>query len=413
MDRKYITIGLLLVLTVALVGIPEVSARSGYLSSFNTLYGTSNTNLDSCDTCHITKADRNPYGADMDAEMLAGATDEQALINIEPLDSDGDGYTNIDEINALTLPGDAADYPVANQPPVADAGGPYSEILGNAISFDGSGSSDADGTIASYSWDFGDGNTGTGVNPAYTYATDGVFTVTLTVTDNDGATDAATTTATVTVPPPNQPPVADAGGPYSETLGNAISFDGSGSSDADGTIASYDWDFGDGNTGTGVNPAHTYAAIGTYTVTLTVTDDGGLTDTTTTTATITEVPPPTSGTVTFVITDATDGSPIEGAKVKVDGLPKKGISTDANGIAIFADLAFGDHTYSVSKRQFITDEGTISVLGDMTVNIALAPESGGGGTPEESSRKDCRDGIDNDGDGLIDAQDPGCSKWYK
>jgi len=87
---------------------------------------------------------------------------------------------------------------------------------------------------------------------------------------------------------PNQPPTANPGGPYTGTAGVAVNFDGSASSDPDGTIASYAWSFGDGSTGTGATTTHTYATAGTYTVSLTVTDDGDLTDTVTTTATISD-----------------------------------------------------------------------------------------------------------------------------
>ena len=105
------------------------------------------------------------------------------------------------------------------------------------------------------------------------------------MTDNGGATDTATSTATISTAP-NISPVADAGGPYTGTVGVAVVFDGSASSDADGTITFYDWDFGDGNTGTGETPSHTYTTEGTFTVSLTVTDNGGATDTATTTITV-------------------------------------------------------------------------------------------------------------------------------
>lgn len=69
-----------------------------------------------------------------------------------------------------------------------------------SCSFNGGSSSDSDGSIAAYSWDFGDGNSATGQSPAYTYSAAGDYVVTLTVTDNDGATDTTSQTVTVTEP---------------------------------------------------------------------------------------------------------------------------------------------------------------------------------------------------------------------
>ena len=138
-------------------------------------------------------------------------------------------------------------------------------------SFDGTTSTD-DGTIVSYAWNFGDGVTATGVTANHTYAAGGTYSVTLTVTDDAGATGAATQAVTVTAPA-NLAPVAS----FTFNCTNlACSFDGTGSTD-DGTIVGYAWTFGDGASGTGVTTTHTYAAAGTYTVTLTVTDDAGLT----------------------------------------------------------------------------------------------------------------------------------------
>jgi PKD repeat protein len=101
--------------------------------------------------------------------------------------------------------------------------------------------------------------------------------------------------------PTNQPPTASF---TSSCSGLSCTFDGSGSTDPDGTVTSYAWTFGDGGTGSGPTPGHTYAAGGTYTVTLTVTDDGGATGTVTHGVTVTA---PTSG-LTFA------GSSSQGAK---------------------------------------------------------------------------------------------------
>ena len=171
---------------------------------------------------------------------------------------------------------------VPNLAPVAVPGGPYSGTALTPVAFNGLASFDPDGTIVAYAWDFGDGGTDTVATPNHSYAVAGTYTVTLTVTDNDGATGTSTTTATIQT----APPVADSGGPYSGTAGVAVPFDGSASSDPDGTIAVYAWDFGDGSTGNGTTPSHTYTAANTYTVTLTVTDNQGATGSATTIATI-------------------------------------------------------------------------------------------------------------------------------
>lgn len=101
--------------------------------------------------------------------------------------------------------------------------------------------------------------------------------------ERDGATITASTS--ITVLNVNRPPIADAGGPYSTFIGISVPFDGSGSSDPDGTPLTYDWAFGDGATGVGPAPMHAYAAPGTYGVAL-VASDGSLTTTATTTAAI-------------------------------------------------------------------------------------------------------------------------------
>jgi len=104
-----------------------------------------------------------------------------------------------------------------------------------------------------------------------------VYTVTLTVTDEYGAS--ASTSKTVEVN--DLPSASFTYSPSDPTTDDTISFDGSGSSDSDGTISSYAWDFGDGATATGKTVSHQYADSATYTVELTVTDDDGDSDSTT------------------------------------------------------------------------------------------------------------------------------------
>jgi PKD repeat protein len=126
---------------------------------------------------------------------------------------------------------------ITNRAPMASAGGPYSGFRNTAIAFNGSASSDPDGDPLSYSWDFGDGSTGTGANPTHAYATLGTFTVTLVV--NDGHVSSAPATATVTIS--NRLPIANAGPDRTVLQRTSVTLDGRASSDPDGTIVGYLW----------------------------------------------------------------------------------------------------------------------------------------------------------------------------
>lgn len=165
----------------------------------------------------------------------------------------------------------------SNTPPIARANGPYTGRGGTPVQFSSTGSSDPDGSIASYAWTFGDGASAAGATPSHTYTTAGTYTARLTVTDNLGATASDQATVTI-IANNNQSPVARITGPTTGTVGATLTFSGSTSSDADGTIAGYAWDFGDTQTGSGASVTHAFATAGSYTVRLTVTDNQGATN---------------------------------------------------------------------------------------------------------------------------------------
>jgi endonuclease I/PKD repeat protein len=173
----------------------------------------------------------------------------------------------------LVNTGQSFGAPPPNTAPVAEANGPYAALTNAAITFSSTGSTDSDGTITGWLWNFGDGATSTLASPSHAYAAGGAYTATLTVTDNGGAQ--ASDTSPVTITAPNVAPVAQANGPYSGMRGANIAFSSAGSTDSDGTITAWLWNFGDGATSTLANPTHAYATAGSYTATLTVTDNSG------------------------------------------------------------------------------------------------------------------------------------------
>jgi PKD repeat protein len=183
--------------------------------------------------------------------------------------TDDDGATTTRSVEVRSLP---------NLPPTAVASAtPTTGRAPLTVQFSSSGSIDFDGTIASYSWNFGDGSpTSSAPNPTHTYG-QGTWTATLTVTDNEGAVGTASVAIVVTV---NQAPTAVANATFDGTKAPlTVEFSSAGSVDNDGVIVSYEWDFGDGSAvSNDPNPTHTYLVGGTYAATLTVTDNEGGTD---------------------------------------------------------------------------------------------------------------------------------------
>ncbi|MCJ7570600.1 MAG: PKD domain-containing protein [Candidatus Thermoplasmatota archaeon] len=159
----------------------------------------------------------------------------------------------------------------SNQYPIASASAsPTTGVAPLTVSFIGSGS-DADGTITSYRWSFGNGSTSSQQNPSHSYTNSGTYSVLLTVTDDDGATGTDTLTIFVTniILPPTVAPTAN---PASGTAPLTVYFTGT-ASDPDGSISSYLWDFKDGYTSNQKSPTHTFTIPGTYSVKFTATDN--------------------------------------------------------------------------------------------------------------------------------------------
>jgi serine protease len=167
-----------------------------------------------------------------------------------------------------------------------------------------------------------------------------------------------------TPPPPPPPPSEENGPPIASftynCAGLTCSFDGSGSTDSDGTIASYAWNFGDGTAGTGVNATRSYAAGGTYTVILTVTDNGGLTGTTSQPVTVTAPP--------------TGGISLTANAYKVQGLQKVDLSWNgATGTSV--DIFRDGSQVTVANSGAYTDHINVRGGGTYTYRVCEAGTS--------------------------------------
>jgi PKD repeat protein len=161
-------------------------------------------------------------------------------------------------------------------PPKAPVAAYSKSCTSLTCTFDSSGSTAQNATIAGRAWNFGDGTASAEANPVHAFPATGTYQVALTVTSSKGLTN--TVTQAVQVTRVNQNPTAD----FTATCNQlTCAFDAAGSKDPDGTLASYAWNFGDGTTGSGSSVSHPYGTAATRDVTLTVTDNEGGTGTTT------------------------------------------------------------------------------------------------------------------------------------
>ena len=215
-----------------------------------------------------------------DKTYTVDVTDGELTVQFSP-------DTNNAKIGAIeVVQVDSSTDGTVNEAPSASFTTSNAPTAGENVTFDASGSNDSDGSITSYAWEFGDGTTATGEVVNHSYDSAGNYTVNLTVTDDDGASNSTSRTVAVEQNDSNgttaneAPNASFTYSPSSPNASETVTFDGSNSTDADGTIESYEWDLGDGTTATGEVVNHTYAENGTYTVTLTVTDNDSATNST-------------------------------------------------------------------------------------------------------------------------------------
>ena len=257
----------------------------------------------------------------------------------------------------------AVTYDGSNGAPTAAVSANRTTVaVGEPVQFDAKESADSDGSVASYAWTFGDGGTATGSQPAHAFSSNGTYTVELTTTDDDGATDNATVTVEV-VEPNDSPTTAVSANRTSIEAGEAVTFDATGSTDTDGSIASYEWAFGDGSTATGAQPSHTFSSAGSYTVELTVTDDDGAADNATVTVEVTDPNEPPDASVSANRTSANAGETI--------AFDATG-STDTDGSIASYEWAFGDESTATGAQP----SHTFSSAGSYTVDVTVTDDDG-------------------------------------
>ena len=256
---------------------------------------------------------------------------------------------------------------------------PVAQFEGTPVTFTDTSTSHPD-SLVSWSWDIGGLETLTDQNPSFTFMDDGVYTINLTVIDEDGSIDRTSRELNIS----DRAPAAEfTSSPLNPVKGEPVSFTDQSTSAPDEIVA-WDWSFSEDTSSTSPNPVYTFTDEGKYTVTLTVTDDDGSTGTVTHTVTVAHQPP----TAVFSSTPEPqdEGSPvqftdkssppeeIESYSWDFAGLES---STEQNPVYTFME----DGEYTVTLQ--VTDSAGLSssFTGTVTVND-LQPTAGFSWSPE-------------------------------
>src|SRR5437867_4909162 len=299
-----------------------------------------------CNTGRFHRLDLVPPNYDLVASDTILWTAPLAIIEVE---------AGPDGAIWLTTPTTIYRYWDSGKPPIASfTANPNPALVAATVTFDGSSSSDPDGAIVSYAWDFGDSTGGSEAMTTHAYPTSGTFNVTLTVTDNESFTATAYRDVVVHAPPA----ASFTTSPSSPVVGATVTFNASASRDPDGKIVTYAWDFGDGSFGTGVQVSHAYGRKGTFRVELTGVDNLGITNRTAQTITVGDRAPQITSstpglgpltvgagaTQTFTIVAWDPDGDLLTYTWRVDGTVAGGNASALN----FASAAPGSHTVNVT-----------------------------------------------------------------
>jgi PKD repeat protein len=195
-------------------------------------------------------------------------------ISVVPAGTNFDNATSRFASIRLVPPGVIGAPPSPFRPEFTVPGATVGDAAVFSASVTDSTGADVTNQIASYSWNFGDGDTASGRSVSHTFDDPGTVSVSLTIIDALGRR--ATVSHGVTVAPGPNPVAAFTPSPSAPNVSQTVTFNANASTAAPGhRITNYSWDFGDGTSGGGVTASHAYGTAGSYSVLLTVTDDAG------------------------------------------------------------------------------------------------------------------------------------------